>query len=241
MPLPGYEPFLRAICENPEDDTVRLVYADWLDENGDPERAEFIRLHVARGRANERGPRSDPRIGRGAEILQKHGDVWRAELAQIPEVTWGRFLRGFVSEAIVDRADILLSHGNALFAATPIQFLNLRACDDGTAPEVFRLPALDKIRGVRVAVDLRSTTWNSLISSQWFTNLRHLIVDPPPHRMERADRRALLRLARSPCFPRLELLHIELSIGSSVRDELAKRFRRVTGAEEGDVRGGGRL
>ncbi len=38
MPPPGYEPFLRAICESPEDDTERLVYADWLDENGDAER-----------------------------------------------------------------------------------------------------------------------------------------------------------------------------------------------------------
>lgn len=26
--------FLRAICENPEDDTLRLVFADWLDEQG---------------------------------------------------------------------------------------------------------------------------------------------------------------------------------------------------------------
>src|SRR5262245_18950992 len=43
---PGHQPFLRTICENPDDDAPRLVYADWLDENGDPARAEFIRLHV---------------------------------------------------------------------------------------------------------------------------------------------------------------------------------------------------
>lgn len=30
---------LRAILENPEDDTPRLMYADWLDENGFAERA----------------------------------------------------------------------------------------------------------------------------------------------------------------------------------------------------------
>lgn len=35
---------LAAIVANPDDDTPRLVYADWLDENGRPERAEFIRL-----------------------------------------------------------------------------------------------------------------------------------------------------------------------------------------------------
>ena len=37
---------LRAICDNPEDDAPRLVYADWLDENGDPLQAEFIRLQL---------------------------------------------------------------------------------------------------------------------------------------------------------------------------------------------------
>lgn len=35
---------LRAVLEKPEDDAPRLIYADWLEENGDGERAEFIRL-----------------------------------------------------------------------------------------------------------------------------------------------------------------------------------------------------
>ncbi len=36
--------FLSAICADPADDTPRLVLADWLDDNGEAERAEFIRL-----------------------------------------------------------------------------------------------------------------------------------------------------------------------------------------------------
>ena len=36
--------FLQAILETPDDDTPRLIYADWLDEHGDVARAEFIRL-----------------------------------------------------------------------------------------------------------------------------------------------------------------------------------------------------
>jgi uncharacterized protein (TIGR02996 family) len=52
---PGCEPFLSAICAAPDDDTPRLVFADWLQENGDPDRAEFIRLQiaVARGAAGD--------------------------------------------------------------------------------------------------------------------------------------------------------------------------------------------
>jgi serine/threonine kinase PknH len=36
--------FLRAIADAPDDHAPRLVYADWLDENGQPERAEYVRL-----------------------------------------------------------------------------------------------------------------------------------------------------------------------------------------------------
>jgi uncharacterized protein (TIGR02996 family) len=38
--------FIRAICEQPTDDTVRLVFADWLEEHDEPARAEFIRVQV---------------------------------------------------------------------------------------------------------------------------------------------------------------------------------------------------
>jgi uncharacterized protein (TIGR02996 family) len=40
------EALLRAILDQPKEDTPRLVYADWCDENGQPERAEFIRVQV---------------------------------------------------------------------------------------------------------------------------------------------------------------------------------------------------
>ena len=37
---------LAAVLANPADDLPRLVYADWLEENGEPERAELIRHAV---------------------------------------------------------------------------------------------------------------------------------------------------------------------------------------------------
>lgn len=36
--------FLRAIADAPDDEAPRLVYADWLDEHGQPDRAEYLRL-----------------------------------------------------------------------------------------------------------------------------------------------------------------------------------------------------
>ena len=37
---------LAAIHAAPEDDAPRLVYADWLEEHGEVERAEFIRIQI---------------------------------------------------------------------------------------------------------------------------------------------------------------------------------------------------
>jgi uncharacterized protein (TIGR02996 family) len=41
------EQLLRAVLEEPGDDTVRLVYADWLEENGRGKEAAYIRNGVA--------------------------------------------------------------------------------------------------------------------------------------------------------------------------------------------------
>jgi uncharacterized protein (TIGR02996 family) len=41
--------FLHDICSNPADDSVRLIYADWLDDRGlpgDAKRARFIRVQI---------------------------------------------------------------------------------------------------------------------------------------------------------------------------------------------------
>ncbi len=38
------ELLLKAIVADPDDDVARLVYADWLDEHGDHDRAEFVRI-----------------------------------------------------------------------------------------------------------------------------------------------------------------------------------------------------
>lgn len=43
--------FLQDIIENPDDDTPRLVMADWLGENGQEERSEFIRVQCELAKA----------------------------------------------------------------------------------------------------------------------------------------------------------------------------------------------
>ncbi len=40
------EALLRTILDDPSDDVLRLVYADWLDEAGQPDRAALIRVQI---------------------------------------------------------------------------------------------------------------------------------------------------------------------------------------------------
>ena len=75
-PPPGHEPFLRAICQSPDDDAPRLVFADWIEENGDPDRAEFIRRHVRLARE----PDAPGLVQWCEELFRQHWPRWMAEL-----------------------------------------------------------------------------------------------------------------------------------------------------------------
>jgi uncharacterized protein (TIGR02996 family) len=81
---------LAAIRAAPDDDAPRLVYADWLDEHDQPERAEFIRVQCELAR------RDDPALRRReVELLAKHHDALAGPLAA-PHLRF-RFERGFIT------------------------------------------------------------------------------------------------------------------------------------------------
>ena len=44
--MTGFAPFLAGIIADPASDDLRLVYADWLEEHGESDRAEYIRCAV---------------------------------------------------------------------------------------------------------------------------------------------------------------------------------------------------
>jgi uncharacterized protein (TIGR02996 family) len=93
------DPFLRAIIAKPGDDAPRLVYADWLDENGRPERAEFIRVQLALARLPDGDPLRSELQGRERELLARHEHEWTRPLQGLV-VGW-TFRRGFVEEVFV--------------------------------------------------------------------------------------------------------------------------------------------
>jgi uncharacterized protein (TIGR02996 family) len=68
---------LAAIMSHPDEDTPRLVYADWLDENGASERAEFIRLQIGLARGTLPGRQRGTAEKRCRALEKTHGD-WLA-------------------------------------------------------------------------------------------------------------------------------------------------------------------
>lgn len=65
------EALLAAILDAPDDDTPRLVYADWLSENGDEARAEFIRVQVELAQVNAERSQAAPTSSRDGSLWAK--------------------------------------------------------------------------------------------------------------------------------------------------------------------------
>ena len=76
---PDGEALLRAVLDAPADDLPRLAYADWLDEQGEGDHAQFIRCQLRLAQIGHRpgcGNRSCPcsRLSRRARELSRDGD-----------------------------------------------------------------------------------------------------------------------------------------------------------------------
>src|SRR5438128_7999305 len=104
--LSDRDALLAAICANPDEDTPRLMFADWLDEHGGEAgatRAEFIRLQCELARLADDGGDSQPLY----EFLRDRDYVTR------PAADWTQIDDGIHRRiALAMRADDLLKrHG----------------------------------------------------------------------------------------------------------------------------------
>lgn len=99
------------------DEHAAEVYADLLEQRGEVARAMLIRLQRSDMPAWER----DAVEARWEieQLIAIHGDAWRAELPELPGVTWLDFERGFVASARTVSAEVLHEHADAIVAASP--------------------------------------------------------------------------------------------------------------------------
>lgn len=82
--MTAHVPFLKSILDRPGDDGPHLVYADWLEERGEMDLGEYVRLGVELRRLSPEEPEKrrkelQRRIG---ELLAAHREEWLGPLAR---------------------------------------------------------------------------------------------------------------------------------------------------------------
>ena len=134
--------FMQAIIADPDSDELRLVFSDWLEEHGNTDRAEFIRLQIDMAKISpwtcEYGQLRD----QTAEIYQRNKETWK-----IGEPFCGEYYR----RGFVENVEFILSSNIDLieraFERTPVRHLCVW-CTDETLPELAKRKILQRLRGV---------------------------------------------------------------------------------------------
>jgi uncharacterized protein (TIGR02996 family) len=152
--------FLQAVLAAPDDDTPRLEYADWLAANGQPERAELIRVQIdlarleaAAGPDAESTPEKDRLYERAEELLGEH--AWYLGMPEMPGIDWGGgphhgFERGFMARVNPADAAAFCSRMSDVFAVAPVVEVHFSGSDDAALAVVAGSPHLSQLRRLRV-------------------------------------------------------------------------------------------
>jgi uncharacterized protein (TIGR02996 family) len=191
---PHERAFLADIIAYPNDDAPRLVFADWLTDQGDEERAEFIRVQCERASLAAEDPRQESLARREQTLLKRNGTRW-ARLLRGSVAEWA-FHRGFLERiAVLPRNhDSFCVQLDEIFAAFPIRAVRLSCAPDVALRLVSRPDYLARLQSLDVkdmgavdpkefmdqllqphSVSLRSLLMESRESSAgWDTQLRRL-------------------------------------------------------------------
>jgi uncharacterized protein (TIGR02996 family) len=172
--------FLQSILDEPDDDTPRLVYADWLEEHGEPQRAAFIRAQCRLAVMDEDDPARPALLRDEAAYLPKALEAlelrprpaWLAKLPRRAPQGFG-FARGFPA-CWTTTARRFAEKVATLMSAIPLQHArlkNVRASVSALArcEELSRLRSLDLSGNGMPPGELRE-----LLSSPHLRNLRRL-------------------------------------------------------------------
>ncbi len=153
IPLDAH--LLAAVLAEPESDALRLICADFWEEQGETERAEFVRvqieLAIREGYAgadrshwgNELKRRMENLCCRERELMWQPFESppiyrWTERLRGVGLVTW-TFRRGFIHAIACTVAD-WLAHADAIRALEPVQAVTLTTWPECLQPHGFRNP-----------------------------------------------------------------------------------------------------
>jgi uncharacterized protein (TIGR02996 family) len=170
--------FVQAIIECPDDDALHLIFADWLEDDGQPERAGFIRSQIER----QHLPPNDPRqVGMEKwehSLLLRFVPCWFAPPDGWTMGTNILVRRGFPETLNVD-LKMLLEYADDVFARWPITRLHRPALTGipQMAREMAAAPFLAHIRDLELYyLFLGREIMSILLSSPYLGNLVRLHV-----------------------------------------------------------------
>ncbi len=197
---------LEDIRDHPDDDGPRLICADWLEDRGDAERAELIRVQIERARLPLEDDRHAELEARERRLLLKHADRWAP--GELP-LSWTAFRRGF-PELLIAPPSWLTDEQIADLGPLPLRELRLDGqygeLDTGRLRE---LELLDRIETLRLG---------GALSPLYGPDIRELLESERLGRLRRLDlsgnRLDDYQLARILDLPAVRLVE-ELELGSN--------------------------
>ncbi len=205
--MPSDEAFLRAVAEQPHDGLHRAVHADWLDDHGQPERAELIRVQCELERLPPAGERALALRRRAADLLAEHEAAWMGEWAE-RLVRW-EWRGGYPHSAVIE-ADAWARHGEALMRAFPLH--RLAFVDGGGAP--IPAEAVEGVVGHPAFAAVRSLDPECDGEGSMYSN-------PPRRGAGREWVRRLARLPEAGLLEELDLIDDARDAGSFPTAEMA--------------------
>lgn len=87
-----FEALVRAVFHNPDDDTPRLIFADWLEENGQADRAALIRYQCEQARYKPNAKRYAELAKLTTPLVEK----FKKAMRPLPDGVRIEFRRGFL-------------------------------------------------------------------------------------------------------------------------------------------------
>jgi uncharacterized protein (TIGR02996 family) len=196
--------FLSAILASPDDDTSRLVYADWLEERDDP-KGEFIRLQCKHARKwfeaiSVSGDRDCQRMD---ELEERHGKSWLSHLPVLAGVKWGLW-RGLPGWIRVRGWQEFNRHAERIFRIAPVEYVTFDCLSLVGARALAKSPYLERIRVLDLAYGVRKIgALRALLTSPALSKLQTLRLQ----KNDLGDEMAV-ELANCPHLSQLKLLII---------------------------------
>jgi uncharacterized protein (TIGR02996 family) len=229
--------FIRQILASPDDDAPRLAYADWLEQQGERDRAEFIRLQIAAARLPPQDPQRGEMVARASALLQAHQAECEALPPEINEVARvGSFERGFPTWARCSNTDFpedIAPHLPHLWRVAPIRQLELYDYNAASGDVDFteswirvenyqalaNMPELVHVRSLSVAeCAIRAKHLKPLLASPHLSNLRELHLSL--NRLGDAGARLVAESPRAASLTHLDLS--ESGVGNQGVEALAQ-------------------